>query len=137
MGQCGAQSCYALLPTKKPHLRMVSCLGFSHAPLGLVWWCGGIRGAGNDGSWELGRFFQLDELRLGSVGSSSGGTGYIVLWSTRPVWSERCEMIMGLQTKGICGVALALGKPGGIDQFYRSVLLRSDVSALGWVCCSC
>ena len=84
------------------------------------------------GSWEVGRFFQLDELRLGSVGSSSGGTGYIISWSTRPVWSERCEMIMGLQTKGTCGVALALGKPGGIDQFYMSVLLRSDVSALGW-----
>ena len=83
------------------------------------------------GSWELGRSFQLDELRLGSVGSSSGGTGYPVSWSMRPVWSEQCVMTMGLQTKGICGAALALGKPGGIDQFHMLVLLRSDVSALG------
>ena len=25
-----------------------SSSGVSHAPLGQVWWCGGIRGAGND-----------------------------------------------------------------------------------------
>ena len=33
-------------------------------------------------SWELGRFFQLqlNGLRLGSVGSSSGGIGYIIVF---------------------------------------------------------
>jgi hypothetical protein len=42
-------------------------------------------------------------------------------------------MIMQLRTKGICEVTLALGKQGGIAQFYTLVLLRLDVSALGWV----
>ena len=30
-------------------------------------------------SWELGRFFQLYGLRLRGIGSSSGGTGHIII----------------------------------------------------------
>jgi hypothetical protein len=43
------------------------------------------------GSWELGRFFQSDELRLRSVGSSSGGTGYRIIVGN---YNER-DLIIG------------------------------------------